>query len=963
METLLFLWLQTIGAFSARLPFTTYSVDEGLVQSVVYAVHQDRQGYLWAGTQAGLSRFDGQEFVSLTSADGLMHNVVRTIYECRDGRLLFGTEAGIDVYQDETFRPLVDDAMMPRSVRTLVESQDGTIWGGSYGDGLFTWRDGRLTLLTRDMDPEFHKVRAIMEDREGRIWVGFHGGGVAFYEKGIPHFIDMNDHRDAPFVRSFFQQEDGSILIGTYKGLYRYADDKITRHTPHENLARTVITDMARNKQGELVLGTSRYGAAIINAKKEVRFLGMEQGMPSNGINCLLLDDEGMMWFGTYGGGLSRLVATNILNYSDQHGFSHTNVYTIYEDRRNRIWFGTNGGGVSILEGERFTQLTRRDGLADNKVLCIAETRDGQMMFGTLSGISLYRDGAFVGRIRTDDGLPHNTVYTIVQTRDGRIWAGTYEGLFIIDEKSGNRVSDYPALRGQRITHMLEDRAGTLWIGTEKGIAYYRDGAFGSLGTQDGLPGIFINYMMEDSRGNLWIAGAQGLSRYRDGQFENFGVEDGLSSSICNVVLEDEHGTLYIGTNRGITRYDGTSFSYLSKRDGLVSNEINRSSGHRDRSGNLWFGTIKGVSRFRAAENRPGTRPPHIHLTHFDVLGQEHPRDQRIALDHHQNYVRFSYTGISFTDAGNINFAYRLEGLDKDWNLTRSRNAVYHSLPPGSYVFRVKGRIGDGEWRSTSPLPFEVRPPFWLKPWFLTLVGLLLVGFVVQRIRRLGSHNRFLRKQVEAERAIQLLREAEIRLLHSQMNPHFLQNALTNAIYYAPKNAMKTEKILRKLSQVLHHAFQASHKGWTPLREEKQLIDSYMEIQKLRFGDCLHYSMTCPEHLLELKIPSFIVQPLVENAVVHGLKTVGTVSINWSCHEEDDMVCMEVTNSGQPMHKSFEQCLSPDHALGNINKRLLLLFNRELSYHYEEGNHHFYFSFPVKSEGDTGEFKAAAPEN
>ena len=732
-----------------NFPITVYSVNDGLAQSVVYSLFQDRKGYLWLGTQAGVSRYDGVNFKNYNTVNGLTHNTVRHIFQTRDGQIIFSTEDGITVYDGQTFSPLkITSGDMPTSVRMMLEADDGSLWGASYEQGVFRYRKGRITYFGGEDNLPTTRARAIIQDHLGRIWVGFYGQGIAVYHHDSWHQLATSpEHRS---VRVLREMADGNVFLGTNTGLFLIWNDfKIERFSETPQLQDS-ITAIVPGPDGSLWLGTNQFGVIRLRGDRMDVF-DIDNGMSNNGIQSIFVDNEDKLWFGTYGGGVCRLGRTQFFNITSQPGFDYDNVYAMFQDNAGGIWLGTNGGGLTYFNSEKLVHYTMADGLLDDKILCIDQDSRGRIWIGTLSGVNYLENGKF-GSLTTHQGLPGSITFYICPLSDGRIMFATIEGLGILQDGAISALTEKDGLSHNRVHHILERRNGEVWLATLNGISVYAQGRIVRTYTQaDGLLSNSINNLFEDRKGRLWIASSEGLM-CMDGQgIQSYSTQTGLSSPLCNVVIEDGEGLIWIGTANGLNRFDGKSFALFSHHDGIPSNEINRNAGMRDKDGNLWFGTPAGATKFRSADPAGALPPPYVNITSLQVMGQEWPFPLDRPLSASENFIEVHFDGISFTDAENLRFAYRLEGLDDQWISTSSNHAVFLNLPAGNYRFSVRARNSSGIWsEQPASLHFKVKPPFWRQPWFLPLAAFLVFSLILLDFNRLRRQNAKLESMVNA---------------------------------------------------------------------------------------------------------------------------------------------------------------------------------------------------------------------
>ena len=341
-----------------------------------------------------------------------------------------------------------------------------------------------------------------------------------------------------------------------------------------------------------------------------------KEDLAGNRVGAMLEDRQGHLWFGTQEGGVIRYDGTHFTAFTTEDGLAHNSVSSIVKDRQGTLWFGTVGG-VSRYDGTQFSTFTVEDGLAHNNVLSIAEDRQGNLWFGMWFGTGHWSDeGGGVSRFdgnqfttfTTQDGLAHNRVEAIVEDRQGNLWfscIGQIEGTWTggVSRYDGQEFLTFTTedgLAGILVRSIAEDRQGNLWFGTHDGLSRYDGTQFVTFTTQDGLAHNYVDSIVEDRAGYLWVGTRGGMSRYDKVQFAHFTTEDGLASNRVSSIVEDRQGHLWFGTNKGVSRYDGTQFVTFTTEDGLAHNRVQ--SIVEDRQGNLWFGTWGGVSRYDGHE-------------------------------------------------------------------------------------------------------------------------------------------------------------------------------------------------------------------------------------------------------------------------------------------------------------------------------------------------------------------------
>jgi ligand-binding sensor domain-containing protein/signal transduction histidine kinase len=731
------IWLEG-QVYSQIYPFKRYTVDEGLPQSVAYTVFQDSKGYIWSGTQGGLSRFDGMEFNTFTTADGLADDRVLCITEDAYGRLWIGTNDGVSIYDGTqltvlpyaigTVYSIVPDAAgnifigsgrglgmlrtdtpdtvsmisnIPAPVYSLYEISTGVLLVGT-AHGLF-----RVNYIS----PEsfeitslqvFAPVMCITTDSEGKIWAGTDGEGLAVLANGTVRWLRAEDGLGINKVYSILIDTSGIVWVATYgRGVLNIARERITRHTTLNGLPSNVVRSIIQDREGNLWFAT--YGGLARLRYNGLTYYDTSLGLTNSIVMAILRDKTGTLWIGTYGGGINKLHDGKVTHFKAEHGLSHDVVRSILEDSRGTVWIGTHGGTTRI-DGESIRRYTTRDGLPGDIILSIYEDRIGRIWIGTFGGgVGYFSDGKFTV-FTTADGLAHNTVRTII-----------------------------------------EDTDGTIWIGTDNGLSRYENGIFRNFYISDGLSHNTIRALSGGPDGSLWIAtDGGGISILRNNAFTSLTVADGLANNVCFLVLRDNDNRMWVGTNKGLNR---VTFDYENEkiqeiitilmRDGLPSNEFNTGAGYLDNEGALWFGTVGGLVRVEGGFDAGYAIPPRVLITKVKVFETTQNIESTLVLPYNENYLKFEYAGLHYSSPEDVEYKYKLVGLDNEWHFSNVRSVQYASLPSGQYTFEITARGRGSDW---NPEPVQMHiyivPPYWSTWWFRAIILILfgaMLGYIYNR--------------------------------------------------------------------------------------------------------------------------------------------------------------------------------------------------------------------------------------
>lgn len=614
------------SAGQERIDFGHLSLEQGLSQSIIEQIVQDRTGFMWFATEDGLNRFDGYRFALHKNVPGnpksLSYNELKALHEDREGHLWIGifssglnrfdpTTEEVIRYQHEHDRP---DSLAAETVRCVLEDRSGRLWVGTEGGGLDLLVRETGTFVHHRADPavpgtiSHNDVRSIYEDRDGVLWIGTNGGGLNRFDPDRGVFTVYRHSPDDPnslghdIVFAILEDRTGTLWVGTYGGGLDSLDRDTGLFTHHWN-----EPDDASSLSNDL-------------------------------IKSLCEDHMGTLWVGTDGGGLNRFnredhTFTSFRNDPiDPYSLSSDRVYAVYEDRSHVLWVGTYGGGlnhfdVSRKEFRRYRNDPSDDNsLSHNIVWSFHQDPDNVLWIGTDSG-GLNRFDRSTGRWqrflhRPDDpsSLSHNTVRVVFGDREGRLWIGTNGGGLNLFNRSTGRFTRYlhdpddPAsLSHDELRSISQDGSGAIWVGTfGEGLNRLdpETGEFTHFRHDPDDPASlshdFIRFAFEDSRGALWV-GTQGggLNRLDQGssEFVHYRHDPNDPNSIGTdhvfAVHEDESGTMWFGTfGGGLNRLDRRSgrFKQYREAEGLVADSVYAML--EDHLGTLWISTTKGLSRF-----------------------------------------------------------------------------------------------------------------------------------------------------------------------------------------------------------------------------------------------------------------------------------------------------------------------------------------------------------------------------
>jgi signal transduction histidine kinase/ligand-binding sensor domain-containing protein/CheY-like chemotaxis protein len=671
------------GAPARSLRFEQLGVEHGLVQESVLAIAQDQQGFIWLGTQAGLTRYDGYRTITYKSAvsdpRSLADNWVRVLHLDRAGQLWVGTDGGLDRYDAGTksfihFLP-AESAQRGngnRHVRAIADDGLGGLWVAS-ADGLhhFDPASGRFTSWHHDPADAGSlandQVNALARDAAGRLWVGT-ATGLDMLAPGATRFrhyaIDAAGDSKSNAVAALQVDSAQTLWVGTMTGLEQWrllgAEPQRRRLGSRQGLKPGVsITTLYEDAEANLWAGSQADGLMrwLPAENRLVQYrhqLGDTHSVADNQVSALFRDRVGTFWVGTWNDGASRVdmgsggFARIVRQADTPNSLSDNKIRTIVADGRGKLWVGSSVGLNLYDPQSGESQVWRHDplranSLSDDQVSALWREKNGNLWIGGRAGINHLNlaTGAIraLSFVRGDPAS--DTVRNIVGDRAGVLWIASRGGLHRLDPQTmevrtfRHDPSDSASLADNVVRPILEDRGGRLWIGTFNGLDLLdrKSGKFRHFRRDPADPSSLshdeVHYLYEDAHGAIWVGTAAGLNKMEiaaDGavRFRRYLRKDGIADDAIASILPDDMGNLWLSTNSGLSRLNietGMVRNYGGV-DGTIEGAYFDGAALRTPDGTLYFGGFNGITAFAPPEVRENSVAPTVAITDFQIFNK-----------------------------------------------------------------------------------------------------------------------------------------------------------------------------------------------------------------------------------------------------------------------------------------------------------------------------------------------------
>lgn len=899
--------LQTGQGTFAQIPLLQhYTVREGLPSNKVYCTIRDTRGFIWMATDNGLARFDGSDFKTFTVKDGLPDNDVYTVFEDHEGRLWVLTSKQTPCF---FFKNKLHTAANDTFLAKYFNDPDRFRFTvNPYLKRLVffvIWQE-QYTVLEHGRPP--HVLKHIREPRS-RI----KGGVFSLYSQdGTDYLIDAisvynlssgvfrAQRIPGNFTQTSLYGQDAGMSCGTNIDrafLFRLQHDSVIR------IKTFPFSCYPINTSAKPILKGSSDSLYIL---KEDRLLNMTHLCRSGKrFTRILHDIDNNWWFCTNNDGVYLWSPNNsdILSYGDEistlcvspdqkllmAGMENkqilltrnfrkpvclslpfnspilTRITSLLPDKENvyvggdfqLLHYQIKKTKVEVLKSDHFRSLVT---FTKDLEWC----SDGKLFIGATSGAGIYdpqtrRITDSIWNIRT------TAVCRVDRTGD---FLGTIDGLYFrkAGELKVRRFTLSPLLDKARITDIKVDKNGKIWVGTAQyGLFIFDDRNIiqidDDLAEEASISSYFVKQIYFDTKDRAWICTDKGLNRVKLSAQNKFTVEK------------------------------------INTASGFVNNNVNACVMVGD---TLYMATADGINRLIYTPHEPKERPG-LEITQTYINNKIKALFQGIPLPFDSNSISIEYSAIAYQNPANIEFRYRLLGASESWIRTQNKRIDLLSLKPGNYRFEITARnTVTGLCSATRSLMFSVQPPWYGTWWFYLIASSILIALVLLLIKT--RINAVKRHSQEINRINKTFAELEMQSLRAQMNPHFIFNAMT-AIqhYFVSSTEEKANAYMSRFAHLIRQMLDYSSNNFIPLNEEIDLLRNYLDLEAMRFDFKISYTIECSDNLVtkDYRLPSLLLQPIVENAVNHGLRMAGmkgTVSIAFILTEEF-LIC-KITDDG-----------------------------------------------------------------
>lgn len=804
------------------------TMDDGLMSNTVRNIVQDKYGFIWFGTDNGLCRYDGTRVQPYRIAEIGTNQYISALMTSERG-IYAGTEQGVFLlpFGRQTFEKLPMD--ISSTVTSLAVDKESGLWVSTLKQGVWRYTPAtgkarhyasagtiaqvfadnnnqiwtvanggwpvvqRLNRLHDRFEPveltadKSYNALRMLQTRDGRLWLGtWENGLMLMHGDGrLEQVLSPATDKTGLHIHTLFQRSEDCICIGCDNGV--------------------VCFNPKTREWWPLMPGTATPHAAESTTGRAERF-----------VYSIMGDTEGGLWIGTFYGGVNYIspVGRRFEAFSMESGLTGNVISRFCEDRLGRVWLASDDGGLMCYSPQKqhFVDYPHRNLLARQNVHALS-FHDNELWIGTYtSGVMVLNTetGALRQYTRTasPQSLDNSSSYAIHYDRRGNVWVGTMEGLNRYKRATDDfeRIGKTNAI----IIDIDEDSQGSLWLSTQGcGLWQYspRSRKFKQYRhhrkNEYSLPDNQVNCALVDEGGHIWVGTLGGLCLFDPKKERFIRIHLDIPSQNVMAIIEDQ-GALWLSTERGVVKYEpsdelsviageeeetpageltgrestGKNVQRFTLHDGLVSEQFQPNSAIKSSDGRIYFGTTNGFNAFHPYQIKANRVMPPVYITSLEVFNQERRADGGLPLDLSQTreivfdydeakMLSLSFASLSYCSPEKNQYAYMLEGFDRDWNYVDNQHkATYTNLPSGTYTFRVKATNNDGVWSAhEATLRIIVHPPFWwswyAKTFYLLSIGAAIWFYVRFRLKRADRQYQRELKRVKEEKEKEV-REARL---------------------------------------------------------------------------------------------------------------------------------------------------------------------------------------------------------
>lgn len=901
--------------------FVNYTTKNGLSNSSVYSIYQDKLGYIWAATENGLNRFDGNQFISYDLSNGLSENICLSIAEKENGTILVGTfSKGISEIYNNTIANAVVDPFKGQTVSKLIYSNSIIYFSNQTSIGFYDFKNKKTSFISSTI----YNIKDIYDiyKYENNVYIATDNGLYILNTKSNSLSKKINKE-----ITSIKNDNDGNLWLASTGVIYRinkqnYAIlDSTVFDNDRKNKIDCFFIDSRNNIWFSTILPIGLFKISKKNDKLEIENVSAILNIGDTEINGIIEDDEKNVWIATYNKGLFCI--KNSFCFINNE-FKDNPVYSVFIDAKKNTYVA-NFHGITII-----------DSLKKIKESIIAKKNAREYCYGfykNKTNIFYLTNGTYKNHFnKSINGIDLYTIAsrTLFFINDSVSVHGTWlNSVYIcnfLNKKFNIKheiILDKNITKNNRVNKLVLDKQNTLWCASDLGLYKINLKTLLSQKVNHILCNGKINDILIDKQNELWLATENGLIKYNNGSPELIEKINTTSLGKTTSLATDKNNKLYIGTLKGLFVLYNHNAVFINDKTGLCFNEINKLF-YDSIKNTMYLSTNDSYSEFDIDKfEQTNLKKLDVIVNSVFVMDKAIPFSSLYRIDYKKNNVRLEYVAICLSNPESVFYQYQIdEGV---FIITQNTSLSLAGLSYGIHTITIKASTDKIYWGTPKVIKILVSTPFYATTWFyITLcvvVALLIYLYVKYKINDV-------RKKAEEKNTLQKqLNDLKFTALNASINPHFIFNALNSIQNYINHNdRSKASNYLGKFARLIRLILDKANDKEITIKEEIERLTYYMQLEQDRFNQSFTYSIEASTNIYHYAIPNMILQPLIENSILHGIKNMKDGLITVRFKVENQIIYLEVEDNGvgydtnqiqnNTEHKSI--------AINNVKERLSL---------------------------------------
>jgi|GEM_PF-1221667 len=903
---LMFFFASGLDSYSQEYGYKHYTVLDGLAQNQVCTLYQDKDGFIWVGTKAGVSRYDGVHFKNIPFSQGIPRGVIERFGEWHNVLFCFATHECC-YFDGKLFKKLFEYEDIPGHYRL---NSDSSVVFLVKKNKIFKFYNNRFSLI-KGQNKSYHiRDYAIIPGTDRILIAAKEGIHLLDGENEVTKISDLKCHVITPYKNKL------CLLANSYEnksnaGLYFFEQDKLKRFF----YDKTVTFNDASliNDQNSFIFQSGEKSWCKADTSGNITDSG---NIPGILLSAMLKDKENLLWFGDESG-LFMTNSLTIRNYTSQSGMPEY-IWSIAESADSTLYFAGFLGDLAASSNNNNTieRLNVSKYVATNNTIYMSgiKNKNGEVVLPVDPQKLIFLKKNSVRCVYLPF-YPEDSSYVAMSiyedTSKGIYYLGTTVGLIFYYPE--NNVFRRIKTNDKNYLCIEKDKFGRIWACNSKGVVLCKDTTVVDFNKDEMPVNMGFCSCKKDKYGNMWLSGKNGLYLYCYDKMFRLTTQPVFFINMYkddHVIAGGVNGFAYIDIDKF---YKGVPdcYTYFDKTNGFLGIECGQNGTCVDHDGNVWIPASDRVVKFIPSRLKKNTLAPPVFIYTFEtaeknlkwntVISGAYKTDTLDSVRWYQDNIRITYQAITFACPERTRYKIRLLGYDDCWSeaITES-TATYTNLPPGNYTFEAIACNADGVW-STTParIHFRIIPAFWQTVFFKILVAVLIILIIILIIYfylRNRKNKEIAKRKIENE-----LISMQITTINAQLDPHFIFNVITAiGTDIQEKNTDEAYRYFVKVSNLLRSSISNTSAIVRSLGDELEFVKNYLIIQKYRFGDKLTYEVAVEDNIdFSQFVPKMCIQVFVENAIKHGLENMkanGRISV--SLKYEQNNLLAEITDNG-----------------------------------------------------------------